>query len=364
MRKQSTPHYAKRLKLTVYHSWKAPLSPCITEYLTSIPTLRHVSIRWPKGYGIIDSEHRFKNLTSFEVYDVRPPWRHLSKEIAIVLVNSPALRTFGVSAASGGSQPLELFSAICQSYSTESSEVSSTGQQDLSSADHTPGTSPNRPLSLTKLHLGNKALLQHDVHLLTDTSVLEELYISNTTNKDYGFDVYARREAPLSFFATRSPNLRSLTLDILRALIDAGDIKLARDFPSLCELTILHSDIWTWIEIMNVGGAGPEIDMWKRLALGAPDVYEEGAFRQDFSVVLASSTRLTHLAIFTCKSDWVCQSNASYSAVLMGCLLMMMIYLAKVYGQHQPAPGITRAIRSTRRREWKLGCARRNEPAL
>ncbi|KAH7403720.1 hypothetical protein BKA64DRAFT_459050 [Cadophora sp. MPI-SDFR-AT-0126] len=316
--------------------WKCYLVPLTTTIpaLLQINSLTSLSIECPmKRHGYRFKENRalenqicqFKNLRSFNIREIWTPNLASARRIARVLINSPNLTSFSISLDElrceawdrdnetliteedevfweNEEKDLEIidyFSAICQEFRSPSQDPSTGKLLSLPINDSVP---PISLLSLAKLELGTCCILTKDIHLLTDTSVLEHVFIGNSAKRMFASSSpYSFTSSALGAIAQMAPKLRSAQFDTFDYDCDATGIDLKKDFPALDSFYARDEYEGVVQELAKCGGLDAQSGQWKRLALGNPESDQISELDDEFETLLSGlilkCVRLTHLRV-------------------------------------------------------------------
>ncbi|KAG4430108.1 hypothetical protein IFR05_014406 [Cadophora sp. M221] len=320
-------------KATKLEEWTCFFIPLLTTapLLFQLDCLTNLSITCPmktRRYGFLANRafeeqiSQFKNLLSFEIYNIWIPNNASARRIARVLINSPKLTYFGISldedrcrAWERGyesitaddedeiffneeEQDLEIldyFPAICQEFNCPTHDPS-TGEPILATVfNSTPSTSL---LSLRNLGMGSLCALTNHIHLLTNTSVLEQIFIENGADNMFAMSSpYSFSDPALTAIARQAPNLQSVHFGTFDYDCDATGIDLQRDFPALDSFSARDEYDGVVAELSKCGGLG----QWRRLALDNPDERIISELDDEFQTLLSGlilkCEDLTHLRV-------------------------------------------------------------------
>lgn len=248
--------------------------------------------------------------------DVRP--------IAHMLVKSPRLRRLHLSAVcdDGTDEYLtaqqktvmnSFLSLVCKEYaSLKASELPASVMQ--IEASRKSSRESIAQLALVELRLFDQCLLGPEIKLLTNTSALQILQLSNRSL--YGHEnPYEGNPGALNILACCAPNLRSLLYNgEFKHHIDGVDIDFKRDFPSLVELALFGMNSGTdFVESMTVcQGTATDAKRWKRLTLGLSETWEgvwtDPTLFPPLLDFVQKCESLTHLLLHVSYPHWVCLS--------------------------------------------------------
>ncbi|KAH6718809.1 hypothetical protein BKA61DRAFT_596273 [Leptodontidium sp. MPI-SDFR-AT-0119] len=306
--------------------------PTTAPLLLQLNCLTSLSVLCPmkrNGYGFVANRafeeqiSQFKNLRSFEISNIWIPNNASARRIARVLINSPKLTHLGISLDEDRCQSWErgddsiiaededeiffdeeehdleivdYFSAICQEFDFPT--------HDPSTGEPVPATvfnsMPSTPLlSLRKLDLGSFCILTNHIHVLTDTSILEHIFIENGANNMFAMSSpYSFSNSALAAMARQAPNLRSVHFGSFDYDCDATDIDLRSDFPALDSFYVRDEYDGVVAELSKCGGLKGQ---WKRLALDNPDERVISELDDEFHTLLSGlilkCENLTHLRV-------------------------------------------------------------------
>ncbi|KAK0115028.1 hypothetical protein ONS96_013499 [Cadophora gregata f. sp. sojae] len=192
---------------------------------------------------------------------------------------------------------LDYFPAICREFRTPTQDPSTGKLQSVEILLPTTAL-----LSLTKLELGACCILTEDIHLLTNTSVLEHIYIENVAQGIFASSSpYSFSNSALSALAKSAPKLQSIRFDTFDYDCDATGLHLQTDFPALDSFYVRDEYEGLVEELARSGGIEFHAAHWRRLALGNPEDNQISELDDEFETLLSglivNCVHLTHLRV-------------------------------------------------------------------
>ena len=316
--------------------WNCYLIPLTTLIpgLLQLNSLANLSIECPmktETYRFVENRTfenlicQFRNLRSLQIHAIWTPNLASAKRIARVLINSPKLEYLSISLdelrceawerdeeillteedetfwenEDHDLEVVDYFSAICREFRFPTQDPT-TG---------TPRSAPNDGmvlatplLSLARLDLGICCLLTKDIHLLTDISFLERIYIGNIALRMFASSSpYSFTSSALSALAQSAPNLRSVRFDTFDYDCDVTGLDIRKDFPALDSFYASEEYEGVVAELSKCGGLGSQAGQWRRLALGNSGDDQVSELDDEFETLLSGlilkCVSLTHLRV-------------------------------------------------------------------
>ncbi|KAK0104892.1 hypothetical protein ONS95_005157 [Cadophora gregata] len=294
----------------------------LTSLCIECPMKRDI-YRFVENRALEEQICKFQNLQSLTIHGIWTPNCASARRIARVLINSPKLTSLSLSLDElrceawernnetiineedeafweNEEQDIEIldyFPAICREFRTPTQDPSTGKLQSVEILLPTTAL-----LSLTKLELGACCILTEDIHLLTNTSVLEHIYIENVAQGIFASSSpYSFSNSALSALAKSAPKLQSIRFDTFDYDCDATGLHLQTDFPALDSFYVRDEYEGLVEELARSGGIEFHAAHWRRLALGNPEDNQISELDDEFETLLSglivNCVHLTHLRV-------------------------------------------------------------------